>query len=663
MKKIPIYIFLVITLIGLFSPVFSGQAQEQEPKTCRIYYAYGFGTLKAETTYEACIKYRVGICYVFFDTASPIKITGKSKEECEEQNKTPGQKTYYRVLDTTWDDTNIVVTPERPELVGTQNGMVYQLLEPLPCEEGSSEGCVRDATGKFVLRTFDPSVNSCDKNTRLSEYLNIIITLIIGLCAVLAVIMIVVGGIEYATSELVSSKEAGKERIRGAILGLLLALGAWTILFTINPDLLRLDVDLGCGTSTGTEKSIGTVSYKTQDSGQVRDIKAFYLSKALTGLDPTYCPIIRSTMFKMLIPKEVLAQIFDEVPCRLLNKEACEYATSGVEGIKNPDGSPMRASSILGIFGQETSQGIAFENAKWCVKNTAGMYPANPKEPHPTDPSRTFPGDAELLNEIIAKLPLKYTADGVQVTANNIGLSCRGTGLAGGAMGYTQFLPQTWLAMMKYGKSKGYIDANRAMLDPWNPRDALRMAAIYISYLGGDRTNADLSRSACQFFGGEKKPGEDCMGTGGHTCSMIGGKDTYGNCVIKTVPSMEKFCPSGGGTGNGGDSGSNGSGTGEDGGNSQAASNVTCNSATITAVLKNANSTERNEIWFEWGPDYALSKPPTGHKIITGSGEVSFQLTGLAERVIYSIRPNVKAVMGGITLSGKISYFSTTFCN
>jgi membrane-bound lytic murein transglycosylase B len=54
--------------------------------------------------------------------------------------------------------------------------------------------------------------------------------------------MIVMGGIEYMTTELISSKEAGKERIRNAIFGLLLALGAWTILNTINPNILKSDL-------------------------------------------------------------------------------------------------------------------------------------------------------------------------------------------------------------------------------------------------------------------------------------------------------------------------------------------------------------------------------------------------------------------------------------
>lgn len=105
----------------------------------------------------------------------------------------------------------------------------YQLLSPLPCPASStgSYGC--DSSG---LTSFNPKTGS------LGGYLNLMIKLVIGISAVLAVVMIVLGGMQYMTSELISSKEAGKERITNAIFGLLLALGAYALLFTINPDLL-----------------------------------------------------------------------------------------------------------------------------------------------------------------------------------------------------------------------------------------------------------------------------------------------------------------------------------------------------------------------------------------------------------------------------------------
>lgn len=74
----------------------------------------------------------------------------------------------------------------------------------------------------------------------LGRYLNLMIKLIIGIATVLAMVMIVLGGMEYMTSELISSKEAGKDKIKNAIIGLLIALGAWLILNTINPTLLNV---------------------------------------------------------------------------------------------------------------------------------------------------------------------------------------------------------------------------------------------------------------------------------------------------------------------------------------------------------------------------------------------------------------------------------------
>jgi hypothetical protein len=129
------------------------------------------------------------------------------------------------------------ITPQEP-----LKDPSYHLLEPIPgCTEGD-KGCVctGDEPNKICkLETFDPTGEA-----KLGKYLNIIIKLIIGLCAVAAVVMIVVGGVEYTASELISGKEAAKDRIRNAILGLILALGSYAILFTINPDLLITDVGI-----------------------------------------------------------------------------------------------------------------------------------------------------------------------------------------------------------------------------------------------------------------------------------------------------------------------------------------------------------------------------------------------------------------------------------
>ncbi len=108
----------------------------------------------------------------------------------------------------------------------------YQLLEKLPCPPNTPD-CTN---GKLESITIDEKA--------LGKYINLIISLVIGISAVLAVVMIVMGGIEYMGSELISSKESGIERIQNAILGLLIALGAYALLNTINPDLLKSDINI-----------------------------------------------------------------------------------------------------------------------------------------------------------------------------------------------------------------------------------------------------------------------------------------------------------------------------------------------------------------------------------------------------------------------------------
>lgn len=72
----------------------------------------------------------------------------------------------------------------------------------------------------------------------LGGYLSTMFQWIIGIAGVLAVLMIVIAGIEYM-SPVPSAKESGKNRAMAAILGLILALVSYLILRTINPDLVN----------------------------------------------------------------------------------------------------------------------------------------------------------------------------------------------------------------------------------------------------------------------------------------------------------------------------------------------------------------------------------------------------------------------------------------
>lgn len=78
-------------------------------------------------------------------------------------------------------------------------------------------------------RTFD------SKN--IGVYFNYIFKIAIGLCAALAVVMIVISSIQYMGDESVFGKTEAKGKITSAIMGLIIAIGAYAILNTINPDL------------------------------------------------------------------------------------------------------------------------------------------------------------------------------------------------------------------------------------------------------------------------------------------------------------------------------------------------------------------------------------------------------------------------------------------
>ena len=95
-------------------------------------------------------------------------------------------------------------------------------------------------SGYVPLETL-PNPSGEDVST-MGGYLANIYTIGIGLAGVLAVLMIVIGGIQYIGSGMSpSGKSDAKDRITNAILGLLLALLSWLILNTIDPNLVSLN--------------------------------------------------------------------------------------------------------------------------------------------------------------------------------------------------------------------------------------------------------------------------------------------------------------------------------------------------------------------------------------------------------------------------------------
>lgn len=99
-------------------------------------------------------------------------------------------------------------------------------------------------------------------NPTFAGFIESVFKLALGAATVLAVLIIVIGGFTYMTSDSISGKKSGIEMLNNAVIGLLIALGAWLILNEINPKLLNFDlilpaVDVPAGPPSSAGREFG----------------------------------------------------------------------------------------------------------------------------------------------------------------------------------------------------------------------------------------------------------------------------------------------------------------------------------------------------------------------------------------------------------------------
>jgi hypothetical protein len=94
-----------------------------------------------------------------------------------------------------------------------------------------------------IPSVIDPGVESGEAGSfTLPQYIRTIVRIAIGVIGVLAVVMIVVAGVQYMGSDMITEKESARSRLMGAVLGLILALSSVLLLRTINPQLTNLSI-------------------------------------------------------------------------------------------------------------------------------------------------------------------------------------------------------------------------------------------------------------------------------------------------------------------------------------------------------------------------------------------------------------------------------------
>jgi len=150
--------------------------------------------------------------------------------------------------------------------IGLPPGYVSQNENPgmmtVPVDQTTTGGIPQSFTPTNYFN--DPSLEEQNENISSESFLSQIVPLnkigltqgdqplnklfnqlfYVGLIAavILAIVMIIRGGVEYMTIDAISSKENGKNRIKAALGGLLLAFSAIVILNTINPGLTSLNI-------------------------------------------------------------------------------------------------------------------------------------------------------------------------------------------------------------------------------------------------------------------------------------------------------------------------------------------------------------------------------------------------------------------------------------
>lgn len=107
----------------------------------------------------------------------------------------------------------------------------YEFLAPIP-GFGNAQVINGQETGRVFIKL---------STLKLGDYINTMFQIGLGILMVLSVVMIVVGGVQYMTSEAIFQKQVAKESITKAVVGLILGLGIFIILNTINPRLLEID--------------------------------------------------------------------------------------------------------------------------------------------------------------------------------------------------------------------------------------------------------------------------------------------------------------------------------------------------------------------------------------------------------------------------------------
>ena len=144
-------------------------------------------------------------------------------------------------------------------------------------------------TPAIAASQYTPLVNIPQLNNGSGDgfngYINAIYAMFISIAALLAVVKIIVAGVKYMFSDIVTQKSQAKKDIQGALLGLLVVLAAVLILTVINPNLTNFNLEYE---ALDAPINQGTSSSNTLDSAASRNISCDCVSDRCRNGAGTY---------------------------------------------------------------------------------------------------------------------------------------------------------------------------------------------------------------------------------------------------------------------------------------------------------------------------------------------------------------------------------------
>ncbi len=184
----------------------------------------------------------------FSDNTGTITIPANSSSPHEITGLIADTTYYFEVRDATTATTIYMDGIFHTQAVGSGYDLSTGASATPECTAGPDGYCLLAPIGGLsVIHTAE-----------LPDYFNTVYKIGIGIAAVLAIIMLVFGGVQYMSTDALSGKSEGKSKMTRAIFGLILALGSFVILNTVNPKLLNFTFNIDQATISVNPDEIET---------------------------------------------------------------------------------------------------------------------------------------------------------------------------------------------------------------------------------------------------------------------------------------------------------------------------------------------------------------------------------------------------------------------